>query len=159
MSDEIRVNGNLHSWGSITVKVDGDRFFGFTSIGYSDSRERVKAYGMGRAQAPRGRSRGKYATEPVTLAGAKGSMQQLRKALADAGGSGSTSYGDTVFQIVVQYVEADDTPITDEIEDCVWVKNTASNEEGPDPLVDEIEIDCLRIRRNNLVLFDESEGS
>jgi hypothetical protein len=157
MADEIRVNGNQHSWGSITVKVDGDRFFGFTSISYADSRERVKAYGMGRAQAPRGRSRGKYATEPVGLTGWKGSVQQLRQALADAGDG--ESYGDTIFQIVVQYVEDDDTPITVELEDCVFTKNTTSDEEGPDPLKEEIEIDCMRIRRNGLVLFDNSEGS
>lgn len=157
MADEIRVNGNQHSWGSITVKVDGDRFYGFTSIGYADSRERVKAYGMGRAHAPRGRSRGKYQTEPVTLTGWKGSVQQLRQALADAGDG--ESYGDTIFQIVVQYVEADDTPITVELEDCVFVKNTTSEEEGPDPLKEDIEIDCMRIRRNGLVLFDNSEGS
>ena len=157
MADEIRVNGNQHSWGSITVKVDGDRFYGFTSIGFGDSRERVKAYGMGRAQAPRGRSRGKYATEPVTLTGWKGSVQQLRQALADAGDG--ESYGDTVFQIVVQYVEADDTPITVELEDCVFTKNTTSDEEGPDPLKDDIEVDCMRIRRNGLVLFDNAEGS
>lgn len=157
MADEIRVNGNQHSWGSIEVKVDGDRYFGFTAISYADSRERVKAYGMGRAQAPRGRSRGKYATEPVGLTGWKGSIQQLRQALADAGDG--ESYGDTIFQIVVQYVEDDDTPITVELEDCVWVKNTSSEEEGPDPLKEEIEIDCMRIRRNGLVLFDNSEGS
>ncbi|MCH8084608.1 MAG: hypothetical protein IH885_10275 [Myxococcales bacterium] len=157
MSDEIRINGNAHSWGSITVKFDGDRFFGFTSIGYADARERVKAYGMGRAQAPRGRSRGKYTTEPVTLTGWKGSVQQLRQALADAGDG--ESYGDTLFQIVVQYVEADDTPVTVELEDCVWTKNTSSDEEGPDPLSEDIEIDCMRIRRNGLVLFDNSEGS
>ena len=157
MADEIRVNGNQHSWGSIEVKVDGDRYFGFTAISYGDTRERVKAYGMGRAQAPRGRSRGKYTTEPVGLTGWKGSIQQLRQALADA--NDGESYGDTIFQIVVQYVEADDTPITVELEDCVWVKNTSSEEEGPDPLKEEIEIDCLRIRRNGLVLFDNSEGS
>lgn len=157
MADEIRVNGNQHSWGSITVKVDGDRFFGFTAISYADSRERVKAYGMGRAQAPRGRSRGKYATEPVGLTGWKGSVQQLRQALADAGDG--ESYGDTIFQVVVQYVEDDDTPITVELEDCVFTKNTTSDEEGPDPLKEEIEIDCMRIRRNGLVLFDNSEGS
>jgi len=158
MADSIRVNGNQHSWGSITVKVNEERYFGFTSIAYSDSRERVKAYGMGRAQAPRGRSRGKYQVEPVTLTGHKGSVQELRQALADAGDAG-TSYGDTVFQIVVQYVEDDDTPITVELEDCVWVKNSASEEEGPDPLTEDIEIDCMRIRRNDLVLFDESEGA
>ena len=157
MADEIRVNGNQHSWGSIAVKFDGERFFGFTSIGYADARERVKAWGMGRAQAPRGRSRGKYTTEPVTLTGWKGSVQQLRQALADAGDG--ESYGDTLFQIVVQYVEPDDTPVTVELEDCVWTKNTSSEEEGPDPLSEDIEIDCMRIRRNGLVLFDNSEGS
>lgn len=157
MSDEIRVNGNVHSWGSISVRVDDERFFGFTAISFSDSRERVKAYGMGRHHAPRGRSRGKYATEPVGLTGFKGTIQQLRQALADAGDG--ESYGDTEFQIVVQYVEDDDTPITIELEDCVWTKNTSSDEEGPDPLTDEIELDVMRIRRNGLVLFDASEGS
>lgn len=159
MADQIRVNGNAHSWGSIEVKVDGDRFFGFTSIGYADARERVKAYGMGRAQAPRARSRGKYTTEPVTLSGQKSSMQELRQALADAPGADGESYGDTIFQIVVEYVEDDDTPITVELEDCVLVKNTTSEEEGPDPLNEDVEIDCMRIRRNGLVLFDNSEGS
>lgn len=157
MADEIRVNGNQHSWGSITVKVNEERYFGFTGISFSDSRERVKAYGMGRHHAARGRSRGKYATEPVGITGWKGSIQTLRQALADAGDG--ESYGDTVFQVVVQYVEDDDTPITVELEDCVLTKNTTTDEEGPDPLKDEIEADCMRIRRNGLVLFDNSQGS
>jgi len=157
MSDDLRVNGNQVSWGSLTVKVDGARLFGFTAISFADSRERVKAYGMGRAQAPRGRSRGKYATEPVGLTGWKVAIQALRKSLADAGDG--VSYGDTVFQIVLQYTEGEEAPITVEIEDCVFTKNTTSDEEGADPLKDEIEIDCMRIRRNGLVLFDASEGS
>ena len=114
MADEIRVNGNQHSWGSIIAKVEGERLFGYTAIGYGDSRERVKAYGMGRAQAPRGRSRGRYATETVTLTGWKSSIQALRQTLADAGDG--ESYGDTVFQLAVQYIEGDDTPITVEID-------------------------------------------
>lgn len=158
MSDEIRVNGNQHSWGSIVVKIAEEKYYGFTKIAYSDSRERVKAYGMGRHHAPRGRSRGKYSTEAVTLTGWKGSVQQLRNALASKSQDGN-SYGDVVFQIVVQYVEKDDTAITVEIEDCVWTKSASSEEEGPDPLSEDIEIDCMKIRRNGKVLFDESEGS
>lgn len=158
MSDEIRVNGNLHSWGSITAKIAGDPYYGFTAISYGDTRERVKAYGMGRHHAPRGRSRGKYTVEPVQLTGPKGTVQQLRQALADQSADG-VSYGDVEFQVVVQYIEPDDTPITVELEDCVWVKNTSSEEEGTDPLSEDIELDCMKIRRNGLVLFDESEGS
>ena len=157
MSDEIRVNGNLHSWGSIVVKLNDDRFYGFSAINYSDSRERVKAYGMGRHHAPLGRSRGKYATEPVQITGRKGAVQQLRKALADAGDG--ENYGDVEFQVVVQYIESDDTPITDELDRCVWVKNTSSHEEGPDPLTEDFELDCMLIRRNGLTLFDNSEAN
>jgi len=155
MADDIRVNGNLHSWGSIVVKVDDERYYGFTSINYSDARERVKAYGMGRHHAPRGRSRGKYSVEPVQITGHKGSVQTLRKALADAGDG--ESYGDTEFQVIVQYIEKDDTPITVELDRCVWTKNTSSEEEGPDPLTEDFELDCMLIRRNGLTLFDNSQ--
>lgn len=157
MSDEIRVNGNLHSWGSIKIKVAGDLYTGFTSISYADSRERVKGWGQGKHHAPRGRSRGKYNTEPVQITGFKGSLQQLRKALADAGDG--VSYGDTEFQIIVQYVESDDTPITVELDRCVWTKNSSSEEENPDPLKEDVEFDTMLIRRNGLVLFDNSEAN
>jgi hypothetical protein len=157
MADAIRVNGNRHSWGSISAKIDGERYYGFTAIKFGDSRERVKAYGMGRHHAPLGRSRGKYSTDPVVLTGWKSAVQALRDALA-ARSSSTTSYGDVVFQIVVQYVDENDQPCTVDIEDCVWVKNSTSDEEGPDPLSDEVEIDTMRIRRNGKVLYDESEG-
>lgn len=155
--DDIRVNGNLHSWGSIILKIKDDRFYGFKSISYSDSRERVKGYGQARHQAPRGRSRGKYNVEPVTITGFKDSIQLLRKALADAGDG--ESYGDTEVQIVVQYVDGDTTPVTVELDRCVWTKNASSEEEGPDPLMEDIEFDCMLIRRNGLTLFDNSQDS
>lgn len=158
MSDAIRVNGNQLSWGSIVARLDGDRYFGFTAIKFADSRERAKAYGMSRSHAPRGRSRGKYSTEPVGLTGWTGSVQALRDALAAKSADG-LSYGDVEFEVVVQYIEADETPITVEIERCVWTKNTTNNEEGPDPLSEEIELDCMLIRRNGKTLFDSSEGS
>jgi hypothetical protein len=159
MADTIRVNGNQLSWGSIIVKIDGERIYGFTSISYADKRERVKAYGMGRHHAPRGRSRGKYTVEPVKLGGWKGSVQALRQALADRA-TDQTSYGDVEFEIVVQYVEpGDEFPIQADIERCVWVGNSSSEEEGADPLKEEIEIDAMLIRRNGLTLFDASQGS
>ena len=162
MADQVRVNGNSHSWGSIIAKVDGARFYGFTSISFGDKRERVKGYGMGRHHAPRHRSRGKYSTDPVKLVGPKSTIQALRAQLA-ASASDGTSYGDVEFQLVVQYVEAGvaggEVPMTVEIERCVITANTSSDEEGADPLKEEIEIDCMLIRRNSLTLFDSSQGS
>jgi len=159
MSDLIRVNGNQHSWGSIKLKIDTQEFTGFTAIGYSDKRERVKAYGMGRHHAPRGRSRGKYQVDPVKLTGWKASMQLVRQQLALRSGNG-VSYGDVEFLILVQYVEEpSELPITVSIEGCVWSANTTSDEENPDPLKEEAELDAMLIRRNGLVLFDSTEGS
>lgn len=158
MSDQIRVNGNQHSWGSIVLKLNGERFYGFTGITYADKRERVLAYGMGRHHAPRGRSRGKYSADPVKLTGWKGSIQAFRSALATQAPDGS-SYGDIEFEINVQYVESGEIPMNVVIERCVITGNSSTDEENPDPLKEELEISCFLIRRNNLVLFDQTQGS
>lgn len=161
MPDLIRVNRNQLSWGSIVLKLDQEVFTGFTAISFSDKRERVKAYGMGRHHAPRGRSRGKYTVDPVKLTGWKDSVQLFRVQLA-ARAPDQSSYGDVEFQIVVTYSEGvgnDDAPLTVMIERCVWAANSTSDEENPDPLKEEIEIDAMLIRRNGLVLFDASQGN
>lgn len=158
MSDPISVNGNQHSWGSITAKFRGKVFHGFTGISYADARERVKAYGMGRHHAPRGRSSGKYTVENVKLTGWKASLQQLRYELDQEAPAGK-SYGDVEFEVVVSYYESDDLPVTVVLSRCVWAKNSVSDDEDADPKKEEIELDCMGIRRNGLALFDESEGS
>ncbi len=161
MADQLRVNGNQYGWGSIVCKVAGGRLEGFTGISYADSRERVKAWGMGRHQAPRGRTRGKYTTEPVKLTGFVGSMQTLREDLAKLSDDG-VSYGDVEFEIVLMHVEpsaSSELPVVVEFGRCVITKNSASHEEGGDPSKEEIEIDCMSIRRNGLTLFDSTQGT
>lgn len=157
MADPIRVNGNSLSWGSIIIKIDAERYTGFTSISFADKRERVKGYGAARHHAPVRRSRGKYTVDPVKLVGWKSSVGALRAALA-ARSSDGLSYGDVEFDVVVQYTEADEQPQTVHIERCVWASNSSSDEESADPLKEEIELDAMLIRRNDLVLFDATEG-
>ena len=158
MSDPIHVNGNQHSWGSINVKAYGEVFTGFNKISYADKRERTKAYGMGRHHAPRGRSAGKYSTENVKIGGPIASMQALREGLARLAPD-KVSYGNVVFEVVVQYVEADEIPIHVVIERCVYVGTSTSNEENADTLSEDAELDCMLIRRNGLTLFDSTKGS
>jgi len=155
MSDAIRVNGNQYSWGSILFKVDGDPFYGFTAISWAEKRERVPAYGMGKHQAPRGMSRGKYTAESAKVTGWKGSVQALRAALADSKGN----YGDKIFQGVIQYVESDEEPITEELVNCRWGGTTTSHEESGDPLKEDFEIQFEYGKRNGLTLFDNSDGA
>jgi hypothetical protein len=156
MSDHIRVNGNQVSWGSIVMKAGGQLYTGFTSISYADKRERVMAYGMGRHQAPRGRSRGKYTVEPVKLTGWKASVATLRKALSALSLTGS--FGDAEFEIVVTYSELDEPPMLVQLERCVITGLSSSEEENPDPLKEEIEISCMKIYRDSQTLFDGSVG-
>jgi hypothetical protein len=155
MSDDVRINGNMYSWASVVLKVDGERFFGITSISYADALERVKGYGMGRHHAPRGRSAGKYTIEAVTVKMEKKSSRDLRAALA-ARATDGRSFGTVEFEIVVQYAEGT-AAHTDTIERCRWAKTSASHEEAPDPLYDEVEFDAMAIRWDGKTLFDSSE--
>jgi hypothetical protein len=153
--DTPRVNGNLYSWASIEAKINGETVHGFTSINYADKRTRTKGYGQGRHHAPRGRSAGKYEVDPVKVKAPKDTMQALRASLAAQAGD-SRSYGNVEFELVVQYVEEGNTPITVELSRCVWSGESATDDEGPDPLMEEAEFDCMQIRRNGLTLFDSS---
>lgn len=158
MADEVRINGNIYSWGSIVLKIGGVRFFGFDQLSYGDKRERAKVYGMGKHQAPRGRSRGKYTVEPVKLRGPKSTVQAAREQLAALSTDG-VSYGDVECEITAQYVETGEVPMIVEIERCVWSSNATSEEEGVEAIKEEVEFDAMLIRRNGLTLFDSSEGS
>lgn len=159
MADPIRVNGNQYSWGHIIFKLDGDLYTGFTSIGFADKRERVKAYGMGRAHAPRGRSGGKYSVEPVKVTGWKNSVQLLRAGIAAK--AGGKSFGNYEFQGLVQYIEpgSSETPISIDLDRLVWSANNASDEESADPLKEDFELDAMLIRWNGLVLADSQDGN
>jgi hypothetical protein len=156
MSDPIRVNGNLYSWGSITCKIDSIPVTGFTSIQFADKRERVFGWGMGRHHAPLGRSAGKYTPDPVKLTGWKHAVQELRERIAAL--SGTNSYGNAEFEIVTQATEPDQTPLIIVCTRCLWTGDSSTVEESADPLKDEIEVSTMGIRRNGLVLFDSSEG-
>jgi hypothetical protein len=162
MSDQIRVNGAIASWGHIIVKIQGERYYGFDQIAFADKRERVKVYGMGRHHAPRGRSLGKYTTDPVKLRGPKGTINALRDHLA-ALSPDKKSYGNVVFEIVVEYVTGGgpdgDKDLIVELVGCVYTGTSSSDEESPDPLKEEIELDCMLIRRNDKTLFDSSQGA
>lgn len=156
--DAFRVNGNVLSWGSLKFKAGGALYVGFNSISFGDKLEMAILYGMGVHQAPRGRSRGKYSVDPIKVGGPPSSLQLLREQLAALSISG-TSYGSVEFEGTLQFVERDETPITVEFNRCRWAANASNHEENPDPLKEEFELSCMAIRRNGLVLFDDSEGS
>lgn len=157
MADEIRINGNAVSWGSIVLKFGGERFSGFDQINYGHKLEVGKAYGMGPHHAPVARSKGKYVPEPVKIRGLKSSFRALRDTLAAASADGR-SYGTVPFEAVVEYIEAGNTPILDELVRCRLVGETSNNEESPDPLKEEAELDIMYLLRDGKTMFDSSKG-
>lgn len=158
MSDPIRINGNVFSWGSISCKIDTEPYYGFTAIEYGDGLEVAYAYGMQRAHKPIAQTAGKYTPEAVKLKGPVHTVDALRKALAAKSSTG-TSTANVRFQIVVQFIEADLDAVTVEINGCRLTKNTSSFEETAEGMTEEIEIMPMEIRRNGIVAYDDSEAS
>lgn len=157
MSDAFSINGNQISWGSLILKLDGQRYYGYSGISYGEKLETVFGYGMGRHQAPRGRSAGKYSTEPIKIKGPKSSFEALRQALARKSASGR-SYGTVAFSGILQAVEPGEPSITVELSDMRWSESAANHEESADPLTEEHTFTCMKIRTNGLVMFDDSAG-
>ena len=154
MSDAKRINGNIVSWASIKIVLGGESFYGFTGLTYGDKRDRVAVYGMGKAYAPRARTRGKYSTDPVKLKGPKSTIEALRTKLALSSADG-VSYGDVEFEIVAQYVETGEPEMHVQITNCVIVSEDSTEEENPDPLMEEIEISPMRVFKNGRTLYTE----
>lgn len=157
MADVIKINGAAHSWSSTILKIGGERYSGIDSIGYSDKRERVHGYGMGRSHAPNWRSAGKYSVENVKIRGRKSTIEAIRQQLALLSPDGR-SYGNAEVNINLQFVEGIDTPMNVLIVGCSLVSDGSSHEENPDPLKDEIEFQPMRIIRNGKTLYDSSQG-
>jgi hypothetical protein len=67
------------------------------------------------------------------------------------------SYGNVEFTISVIYSEPTDMNVDVLITGCCLIGLSASEEESADPLKEELEIDCLAIRRNGLTLFDSAD--
>ncbi len=153
MADQKRINGNDVSFGSIRAVIDGERYFGFTEVGYGDKRTRTYGYGMTKDQAPRSKSRGKYEPDPCTLKGPKSSMQALRSALqAKAASEGETSYGDVEFDIQVQYIEGGQVH-NDEVLGCTVSSMSETHTEGDEILEMEAEFMPRKIVRDGTTLF------
>lgn len=159
MADPVRINGNVYAHGSIVIKLDGERYHGFTSLSYGDKRERTRIAGMNKAHKSRGVTSGKYSTEAGKLKGPISSCQALRKALAAKAADGR-SYGNVSFPIVAQWVEnnTNQDPHAAQLVDCYIVAENLSHDEGTDATQEEITIDYDHVIRDGLTLFDATEG-
>jgi len=154
MSDQVRINGVAHSWGSTEFKIDAELYEGITSISYSDKLEVAKGYGMGKDQKPRARSGGKYTVEPLVIKCQSSTAEAIREQMANLGDG--VSYGEASAPIVLQYLEENDTPIVVEFDEARLVGDNSSDEEGGDLIMVELTFDVMGIARNGRTLHRSS---
>ena len=147
MSDEIRVNGRLAD-GSITIKLDGVEYYGFTEIGaYKDAVEETLLYGYNKRRGPRGRTEGIKKPEKITLKGPPSTVRVFTAALVAKSTNGKIS--GTEFPTTVAFVDGNTTR-QDVLYQCrVLLYNTAPPAaDSADAIMEELEIQPLRITRD-----------
>lgn len=155
MGDSVRVNGFAFGWASVRLKIDAELFSGGTDIEYGDGVEQSQQYGMGKHYGPRSRTRGKYSCKPFVYTCPSATAREIRRQIAaKAGTKGISNYQ---FPIMLQLIEPDDGDIvTNEFLECTLVDNEGSHSEGPDALMEKLTFQPLRMKRNDIALYDTS---
>jgi hypothetical protein len=153
MAETIIVNGVIHDWGSLVIRIRGKEYEGVLGIKYAQKRNRTKVRGQGRRRLPIGVTPGDYNAEDGSLTMTRQHAQMLRNDLAAASADGA-SYGDVLFPITVQSLEEGTSGIKDELIGCAIIGDDGGGEESStDPLKEEIPFLIQEIRRNGKTLY------
>lgn len=141
-----QINGSRHSWASITIDLNGDKFEGIKEIKYSDSLEPGEV--MGTSTRRIGRTRGEAKAEAsITLY-----LSERKAFLAKLGPGGYKK----AFQIVCSYEEAGEI-ITDTIVGCRVKKVEGGGSSGADAMESAIELDVHKILWNGVDMIEGDE--
>jgi hypothetical protein len=140
-----RVDLNPFSWSSLIYVIDGVlEIFGCTGVSTSWKRERSDGFGMGRSHAARTYTAGKVTFEPLKLKLYSDTVEVIRNYYASKAPDGK-SFTEPRLTHSVQYVESETFADKHYIfENVAWVTETTSHDEGPDPLMCEVEFKLLR---------------
>jgi len=150
--DTVRINGKVHSWNSTEFTVDGNRFYGFTSISYGDKKEGQLVYTCNTSYAPYGITSGKYEPGKLSLSGPIGPIEELREFVSTYS-SNRNSYGDAVIPIAILKFIEDNRVIVKEFFDLQWCSESSSHSESADALSVDIEFAISRILHNGKSLY------
>lgn len=144
MADKVRINGAQYDQGSVELKINNEPIYGFTNITWGQKRERVKSVSTGKDRRPKGRSRGKYTTDPFKITVRRDTASMIKLQLAALSSDGENYSEPDQTPIVLQYIEdeSNQAPITIEFLECAFTSDAGNSEEdGPDMV--EIEFDFM----------------
>jgi hypothetical protein len=157
MSDQVRINGFAHSWSSIIWKAFGESWTGLLAIDWDEALEVALGYGAGRHHAPTRRSRGKYVPGTVKIKVYDLTAQQIIDRAAALSPNG-LSFGVPEWPMVLQRIETNEQPLTTTFDRARIIKHSGAYAEGPELLVQDLEISVMAIYSNKKTLFDSSRG-
>jgi hypothetical protein len=160
MADVQRINGNAYSWSSIVIKLDGQRFFGITSITFNDKLEVGYGYGQGRHFAPLSRTGGKYSCDESKIVMRTSSFADFQEYLKTRSPDG-ISIGFPEWTVDSQWVEPNQlalSPMQAVLSRCRLTGVNQSQEQSTDETTVELAVSVMYIVRNGATLFDASRG-
>lgn len=154
MADTLAFNSNAFSWASCRLKIRGKSYYGVKSFAFGEQkRNRVKLYGLC-TQAPIGVTKGDYEAADGKLEMFVKSYQELMKELSNGSGGGK-SYGEEMFDVLVQYRERGSSHSV-EARRCWIAGETSSETYGPEASVVEVAIGISGVIRDGRTLFDST---
>lgn len=145
MSSQPAINSQLYAHASITANVDGDNFFGISSINYGSEREAAGAWGTSPQQV--GTVLGNV-THTGDFEMHKREAQRLRAKLGNG-------YLGKVFTFTVTYRETSISELVTDVVTCCIKKDDTSSSTGGDPVKDKFELHVSQIRRNGVLCVEE----
>ncbi len=156
MAGPVLENERQYGWGSLVLTwAEGTiECEGYTELRWAHTRTSAKGRGEGRHQAPTVRTSGEYDCENVGLSIRPDHADALREGLKQVA-SDHRSYGNVVFQLMAQLIDGD-VVSTREFRSVKLAKEGGTVKQGPDGLLEEIELDTMRIIVNGGTLYDSS---
>ena len=154
MSDQKRVNGNLFSKASCTLKVDGEVFEGWSTIEYGDKVEAPFAYGAAKHAGPRGTTEGRYTPDPLVIGWHADTAKDVRAKLAQLATDGASIGKPRVLitltideELGVQFVE---------FEGCRLREIGNSVDDSAEAVIEKHTFQTLRVKRDGQTIYDQS---
>ena len=155
--DVVLVNGNAYSFSSAILKINGVRYFGWSSITYGHKLEVGKGWGNNRLNGPRSRTGGKYTPDNVKMAWEKASAAQLRKDISALALDG-ISYGTVVIpSMTLQLLEpGTGAHIVTFLKPRLLVETGGIDGGTVDPAKEELEFDVMGLLIDGKSLADRT---
>lgn len=133
MAEQIKINDNAYSWGSITINVGGIPVKGVTGIKYGVTQEKTNHYGIGSEPIGRGRGRKEY-TGSISLR----DYEMTKIAGLLSGGDITNLPPFTV--VVVYHNEGSNLITTDVLQFCEFTGSSKEVSEGDTEIISDYEL-------------------